>query len=78
VKQIWHSDQMNALRKQHLEGLRKENPVCSQCGQLSHCLPDNIDAFRTELLPHFLEYAGDKLGKIPGNNQRRIIPVTIL
>ena len=23
----------------------KKNAVCSQCGQLSHCLPDNIDPY---------------------------------
>ena len=34
---------MNALRLQHLEGRRKQNEVCGNCGQLSHCLPDNID-----------------------------------
>jgi radical SAM protein with 4Fe4S-binding SPASM domain len=76
LKEVWHSKKMNALRRQHLEGRRMENPVCSQCGQLSHCLPDNIDAFRSELLPHFLEYAGDHLGETPGTSTRRVIPVT--
>jgi len=77
VKEVWHSKQMNALRQQHLEGRRMENQVCSQCGQLSHCLPDNIDAFRSELLPHFLQYAGSQLGAIPGTNARRVIPVSM-
>jgi len=76
LKEVWHSKKMNALRRQHLEGRRMENPVCSQCGQLSHCLPDNIDAFRSELLPHFLEYAGDQLGETPGTGTRRVIPVS--
>ena len=78
VKKIWHSDKMNALRLQHLEGQRKNNPVCSQCGQLSHCLPDSIDAFRAELLPHFLEYAGNQLGEVPGTSTRRVIPVKMV
>jgi hypothetical protein len=78
VKKIWHSEKMNALRLQHLEGQRKNNPVCSQCGQLSHCLPDNIDAFRAELLPHFLEYAGSQVGEVPGTSARRVIPVKMV
>lgn len=66
VKEVWHSQQMNALRLQHLEGRRMDNPVCSRCGQLSHCLPDNIDAYREDLLPRFLAYAGGPLGDPPG------------
>ena len=46
MKEIWNSDLMNALRLQHLEGRRRQNGVCGNCGQLSHCLPDNIDAHR--------------------------------
>lgn len=53
MKAIWNSDKMNALRLQHLEGKRRENPVCGACGQLSHCLPDNIDAHRPMLLERF-------------------------
>ena len=60
VKSIWHSDEMNDLRLQHLKGKRNENPVCKSCGQLTHCLPDNIDAYREKLLPAFLEYAEKK------------------
>ncbi|MGD0679901.1 MAG: radical SAM protein [Polyangiaceae bacterium] len=47
---IWRSDKMNELRLLHLEGRRREHPVCGNCGQLSHCLPDNIDAHRPKLL----------------------------
>ena len=53
MKQIWNSDRMNALRLQHLEGRRRQNGVCGNCGQLSHCLPDNIDAYRPLLLTKF-------------------------
>ena len=66
LKRIWHSDKMNALRRQHLEGRRMENPVCSQCGQLSHCLPDSIDDYRNKLLPRFIEYAGNQACESPG------------
>jgi radical SAM protein with 4Fe4S-binding SPASM domain len=60
LKQIWHSPKMNALRLQHLEGKRRENSVCSKCGQLSHCLPDNIDQYQKTLLPKFVEYMKQK------------------
>lgn len=67
LKDIWNSDKMNALRLQHLEGKRSENPVCSNCGQLTHCLPDNIDAHRESLIPKFKDYAGHDLNvPVPG------------
>ena len=75
LKEVWHSKKMNALRRQHLEGRRKENPVCSQCGQLSHCLPDNIDSYRDDLLPRFLEYTGEQLGEAPGSSGSSVISV---
>ncbi len=53
MKEIWNSDRMNALRLQHLEGRRCENGTCSNCGQLTHCLPDNIDQHRSMLLEKF-------------------------
>ncbi len=31
----------------------RQNGVCGNCGQLSHCLPDNIDAHRPMLLEKF-------------------------
>lgn len=55
MRQIWNSERMNALRLQHLEGRRCENGTCGNCGQLTHCLPDNIDAFRPILLNKFLD-----------------------
>lgn len=53
MKQIWNSERMNALRLQHLQGRRRDNGVCANCGQLSHCLPDNIDSHRPMLLEKF-------------------------
>lgn len=75
LKSVWHGNKMNALRRLHLEGRRMENPVCSQCGQLSHCLPDSIDQFRADLLPRFNVYAGESLGAVPGMAERRTISV---
>ena len=47
---IWNSAAMNDHRFLHLEGRRKQHPLCGKCGQLSHCLPDSIDPYRVELL----------------------------
>jgi len=54
--EIWNSKEFNELRVQHLEGKRNENSICSQCGQLTHCLPDNIDDYREQLLNKFTSY----------------------
>jgi radical SAM protein with 4Fe4S-binding SPASM domain len=56
VKDIWHSDKMNALRRTHLEGKRLDTDTCKSCGQLNFGMPDNIDPYRDELLPKFTEY----------------------
>jgi radical SAM protein with 4Fe4S-binding SPASM domain len=50
VRDIWLGDAMNAHRIAHLEGRRKDNPTCRDCGQLTHCLPDNIDSHAQTLL----------------------------
>ena len=56
---IWNSELFNRLRIQHLEGRRKNHPVCSKCGQLTHCLADNIDAYRSDLLFKFIAYVNN-------------------
>ncbi len=60
LRAIWNSDRMNALRLLHLEGKRKGHQVCGSCGQLSHCLPDNIDAHRVELLDRMRRRVAEK------------------
>lgn len=50
IREIWNSEAFNRLRIQNLKGQRMEHQVCSQCGQLTHCLPDNIDPYQKELL----------------------------
>jgi radical SAM protein with 4Fe4S-binding SPASM domain len=52
---IWNSKKMNDLRLMHLEGKRRNHPVCGACGQLSNCLPDNIDMHRDTLLEKLRE-----------------------
>jgi len=49
LKEIWDGDEMFQHRMAHLTGNRAKNPVCGSCGQLSHCLPDNIDPYRAML-----------------------------
>ncbi len=45
LKEIWNSNALFEHRIQHLRGKRVDSPVCGQCGQLSYCLPDNIDPY---------------------------------
>ncbi|MCP9449014.1 MAG: radical SAM protein [Nitrospira sp.] len=50
LKSIWDGESMHRHRVAHLKGRRKDNPTCADCGQLSHCLPDDIDAYAASLL----------------------------
>ena len=76
MKEIWNSERMNALRLQHLEGRRRQNGVCGNCGQLSHCLPDNIDAHRLALLAKFKTLVPLDPGiKPPGGTNRHYAAV---
>ncbi len=53
VKEIWNGQKLLNYQKIFLEKKRKDHPVCHDCGQMSHGLPDDID-----------EYAEILLGKI--------------
>ena len=76
MKSIWNSAAMNALRLQHLKGRRQQNNVCGNCGQLSHCLPDNIDAHRLALLEKFNALVSvEPHVEPPGGTNRRFIGV---
>ncbi|WP_299979417.1 radical SAM/SPASM domain-containing protein [Desulfobacula sp.] len=50
IKDIWNNEIMFNYRKMHLLKKRKEHKICAVCGQLSHCLPDDIDPFAEMLL----------------------------
>ena len=54
MKEIWNSKKMNQLRLLHLNGNRKKCETCGSCGQLTHCLPDNIDKHANLILKNFL------------------------
>jgi len=47
---IWNSVEMNKLRRLHLQGRRRENPVCRACGHVKYAQVDNIDPYRERLL----------------------------
>ncbi len=47
---IWNGENLFNYQKMHLKKLRKNHPICGKCGQLSHCLPDNIDPYAELLL----------------------------
>lgn len=49
-KQIWEGHLLHTIRKRHLEMKRKEHIFCCDCGQLSHCLPDDIDQYAEDIL----------------------------
>lgn len=50
VRDIWKGDKLFDYQRMFLLMKRKTHAVCSQCGQLSHGLPDNIDPYADELL----------------------------
>jgi len=47
---IWQGKTLRDFRCLHLEGHRKEHPICGKCGQISHCSVDDIDANAKRLL----------------------------
>jgi len=50
VKDIWLGDKMRDYQKMFLRHDRKNHPVCGNCGQMTHGMPDNIDKFADEIL----------------------------
>ncbi len=55
LTEIWNGDAMFEHRLAHLRGRRRENPTCGSCGQLSHCLPDNIDPHAEQLARRLID-----------------------
>jgi len=50
LRDIWNSPAMRQLRLQHLQGRRRDNPVCRACGHVKYAQVDNIDAYKGQLL----------------------------
>lgn len=59
LSEIWHGDLLHRHRVAHLEGRRKDDPFCAECGQLSHCSPDNIDPYVKTVLKNLLAQRND-------------------
>jgi MoaA/NifB/PqqE/SkfB family radical SAM enzyme len=59
LKEVWNGKPLMQHRRTHLMKRRGENRMCGACGQLSHCLPDNIDPFAETLLQR-IEGAHDR------------------
>lgn len=49
VKSIWQGDKLYEYQKRFLLKERKCVEICKDCGQMTHGMPDNIDAFADEL-----------------------------
>ena len=49
IDEIWQSESLNAYRKLFLKGKRKQHPICGNCGQMSHGMPDNLDPYADEI-----------------------------
>ncbi|MEW6219632.1 MAG: radical SAM/SPASM domain-containing protein [Thermodesulfobacteriota bacterium] len=59
---IWNGDRLYEYRRLHLQKRRAEHPICAACGQLSYCMPDDIDAHAADLLQR-LETARAQAGR---------------
>ncbi len=53
LKEIWNSEPMQKLRRQHLEGQRHNNEVCRNCGHIAYSQVDNIDPYREAILKQY-------------------------
>jgi len=49
-KRIWEGAKLHKFRMMNLEMDRKKHRICGECGQLSHCMPDDIDCYSEELI----------------------------
>lgn len=50
VKDIWQGKSLLEYQKLFLTRKRKSHPICGNCGQMTHGLPDDIDNYANELL----------------------------
>ena len=50
LRDIWNSSALHNLRLQHLNGARRDHPLCRGCGHIKYAQLDNIDAYKPILL----------------------------
>jgi len=69
VKNIWNGRKLCEYQKMFLRRQRKEYPMCRECGQLTHGMPDDIDQYADMLLNRIAsqeELSGDsKIDAMP-------------
>lgn len=53
IKNIWEGKKIKSYQKMFLQKKRKQHPICKDCGQMSHGMPDNIDKYADTLLKRF-------------------------
>jgi len=58
VKNIWNGRKLREYQKMFLRRQRKEHPVCRECGQLTHGMPDDIDRHADMLLNRITSQGG--------------------
>jgi radical SAM protein with 4Fe4S-binding SPASM domain len=58
LKEIWDSKPMHDLQIQHLQGKRRDNPVCRNCGHIKYAQIDNIDSYRQQLFDKLTALSG--------------------
>jgi len=57
IYDIWHSQKLNELRLQQLNGNRCDNKICSNCGHLAYAQIDNLDPYRDMILSNINSYS---------------------
>jgi len=55
VKEIWDGETLLSHQLANLRGERRKTTVCSECGQLTHGCPDNLDPFAEGLVNRLIE-----------------------
>jgi len=53
VKEIWQGEKLREYQKMFLRKERKDHPICGQCGQLTHAMPDDIDEHAEDILKKY-------------------------
>jgi len=53
VKEVWTGKEMMDYQRMFLKNKRKNHPVCKNCGQMTHGMPDNIDEYADKLIKRF-------------------------
>ena len=53
VKDIWNGRRLLNYQKMFLRKQRKNHPICGNCGQMTHGMPDDIDDYAEDLLKKY-------------------------